>query len=131
MTTVLARPFVPITFGAFMVCAETCLHFESIVGLPASWFDLPIHDWLAGGFLIAAGFKSGTRPELNGPWRAAAWGFMLSLLVSALFGYLGEWWTGQVEANGWISEVWLLVILTSLTMVALVALIDTLRPSAG
>jgi hypothetical protein len=56
--TLLARPVVAIGFGAFLLCAETCLHFESLLSLPQSWLSLPIHDWVAGSFLIYAGARS-------------------------------------------------------------------------
>jgi hypothetical protein len=35
---VFALPMLAIVFGAFILCAETCLHFESILD-PAQWSD--------------------------------------------------------------------------------------------
>ena len=37
-----------IVFGAFILCAETCQHYEGIVH-PSSWLDLPLHELLFGG----------------------------------------------------------------------------------
>jgi len=61
--TLFASPMLAIAFGAFLLCAETCLHFESLLALPGSWLSLPIHDWIAGGFLVYGGVRS--RREWN------------------------------------------------------------------
>lgn len=72
------HPVVAIVFGAFIVCAETCLHFGDIVS-QASWIDLPIHDWLAGIGLIWAGIV-GRRDRNRGRlYLGTAWGFMTNL----------------------------------------------------
>lgn len=121
----MSRPILAIVFGAFILCAETCLHFESIAG--AVWLDVPWHDWIAGGWLIAAGLLAQKRGSA-GQFLAAPWAFMLSLLVGAFFGHLAEWWTGTADAPAdWLSETALLSILTGLMVVAACAVIGTLR----
>ena len=83
-----ARPIVAIAFGAFIVCAETCLHFESLA--TGGWLDMPWHDWIAGGWLIVAGVRTqSSRLRLAVPWA-----FMLSLPVGALLGLWADWWAG-------------------------------------
>jgi heme/copper-type cytochrome/quinol oxidase subunit 1 len=47
-----AKPGVAIGFGAFMLCAETCLHAESFLAADATAFELPIHDWAVGIVLV-------------------------------------------------------------------------------
>jgi hypothetical protein len=56
--TFFANPSLAIAFGAFLLCAETCLHFESLLALPESWLSLPIHDWVAGCFLLYDGVRT-------------------------------------------------------------------------
>ena len=56
--TYFARPGVAIAFGAFMLCAETCLHAESFLAAGAKPFELPFYDWTAGVFLLTAGVLS-------------------------------------------------------------------------
>jgi hypothetical protein len=120
-----ANPTVAIAFGAFMLCAETCLHAESVLHVRTQWPDLPIHDWAAGGFLLIAGIAS--RRDWPRRWavQAAAWGFMLSLLVAALFAYLSEWLTPP-DNYDWFSEGTFLSIITVMSGIALAALTATL-----
>jgi hypothetical protein len=83
-----ARPALAVAFGAFILCAETCLHVEDLAA--AAWLDMPWHDWIAGGWLVVAGLRRQTSgPALS---LTAAWTFMLSLLIGAFFGHLAEWW---------------------------------------
>jgi hypothetical protein len=120
--SVFARPVLAVVFGAFIICAETCLHFESLAG--AVWLDMPWHDWFAGGWLVVAGWRSQT----PSPSLTAAWAFMLSLLVAAFFGQMAEWWMpSSGPSNGWLSEGTLLAALSGLTATAACAVIVTLR----
>ena len=81
MTRALASSWFAALFGAFFLCAATSAHAAAIA--PADWLSWPIHDWLAGALLLAAGLrKSGARVRL---WRAGAWGIMTSLLFGSLF----------------------------------------------
>jgi hypothetical protein len=53
---------------------------------------------------------------------------MLSLLVSAFFGNLAEWWRPSTPApNDWLSERALLVWLTALTVTAACAVTGLLK----
>ena len=118
---------VAIAFGAFMLCTETCLHAESILHARTEWADLPIHDWLAGGFLIAAGVASKRDWPQRVVFQAAAWAFMLSLLVRALFAWIEEWVTPPDASEWGISESGFVVIVAVLAVVALASLIFTVR----
>ena len=114
-----------IAFGAFLICAETCLHFESLVALPESWLALPVHDWLAGAFLVVAGVKS---RRVAGPGRlylVAAWAFNASLLCGAFFLHLEEW-SSAAPQEDWLSERALVVIIGILLAVAVAGLVSTM-----
>ena len=94
-----------IVFGAFMLCAETCLHAESFLAAGATAFELPFYDWTAGVFLLTAGVLSQRSWTLTRrQYQAVAWGFMLSLLFGALVSQLQEWLTPPNEAEWGISE---------------------------
>jgi len=121
----LAKPVIAIVFGAFMLCAETCLHAESWLNVRTQWPDLPFHDWAAGGFLLTAGILSQRDWSRRWPYQAVAWGFMLSLLVGALFGHFAEWLTPP-DTVEWFSEGTFLVLIVALTAIALGALMVTL-----
>ncbi len=55
------------------------------------WTDLPFHDWLAGGFLVYSGVVARRDWGQGRPYQAAAWGFMMGLLVAAFFAHLDDW----------------------------------------
>lgn len=123
-----AKPVVAIAFGAFMLCAETCLHAESVFNLAAAPLDLPYYDWTAAGFLLAAGtLSSRAWTESRRFYQAVAWSFMLSLLVGAFFGSLSEWRLPPNDFEWGISETGFLVIITALAAVALCGLVSTIR----
>jgi len=123
--TSFAHPAVAIGFGAFVLCAETCLHFEDIVAL-TSWLGLPIHDWAAGLFLVIAGVLSHRNWPAGRPYQTAAWGFMLSLLFGAFVGHWEEWRAG-IDAGGWLTPSWFIGILGGLTAIATAALVTTIN----
>jgi len=117
--TFLAKPSVAVGFGAFIVCAETCDHWHAIAGL--SWLNMPLHDWTAGLLLMAV-------PVVRGrAYQAAAWAFMLSLLVGAFFGHL-ELFLGPPEPDATIPERIVFPVLVVLNLIALLSLIGTLWP---
>jgi hypothetical protein len=120
-----ARPIVALGFGAFLLCAETCLHFESVLSLPQSWLSLPIHDWAAGSFLVYGAVRS-RRDWVSGrPVQAAAWAFNLSLLCAAFPEHL-ENLLAQSPDEGWIPERVLVSIIGLLFVVSLCGLVSTL-----
>jgi hypothetical protein len=53
-----AKPAVAIAFGAFFLCAETCLHAEELLQAASRPLELPLYDWAAGGLLLVAGVLS-------------------------------------------------------------------------
>jgi hypothetical protein len=121
---VFVRPVFAVAFGGLILCAETCLHFESIS--TAAWLDMPWHDWIAAGWLLAAGLRGqSSRPALA---LTGAWAFMLSLLVAAFFGHLAEWWRPSPTAHSeWLSEGTVLVWLIALTVTAACAVTGLLQ----
>jgi hypothetical protein len=121
----LARPVVAIVFGAFLICAETCLHFESVRAFPQDWLSLPLHDWTAGLFLVYCAARSRRDWSRGRPYQAAAWGFMLSLLVEAFFAHVEEW-SLQSQSDRWIPEGAFVGILAGLLVLALCCLVSTL-----
>lgn len=114
-----------IAFGAFLICAETCLHLESLFALPAGWLALPIHDWLAGAFLVVAGVKARRAAGPGRLYQVAAWAFNASLLCGAFFGHLEEW-SSTAPADEWLSERALVVIIGILLVMAVVGLVSTM-----
>jgi hypothetical protein len=123
-----AKPGVAIAFGAFMLCAETCLHAESFLAADASAFELPIYDWTAGLFLLSAGVLSQRSWTLTRrQYQAAAWAFMLSLLFGALVPSLQEWVIPPNEIEWGISEGFFVGIILALATVALCGLVSTLK----
>jgi hypothetical protein len=123
-----AHPIVAITFGAFMLCAETCLHAESFLAAGASTFELPFYDWTAGGLLLTTGVLSRRAWTITRrQYQAVAWAFMLSLLFGALISQTQEWLTPPDVAEWGISEGALLAMIFVLAAVALVGLISTLK----
>jgi hypothetical protein len=127
--TYFAKPAVAITFGAFMLCAETCLHADTLLQGASRPLELPLYDWSAGAFLLAAGVLSQREWNLTRrQYQAAAWAFMLSLLTGALFGHLNEWLSPPVEPPSWgISETGFLVIIAALVVIATCGLVSTVR----
>ena len=122
-----AKPVVAIAFGAFFLCAETCLHAQELLQFASRPLELPLYDWAAGGFLLTAGLlgrrhHSPARRQVQ----AAAWGFMLSLLVGASFSILDEWLTPPEESE-WLSEGAFLAIVATMTVIALFALVSTMK----
>ena len=122
-----ARPGVAIGFGAFFLCAETCLHAEEVLQFASRPLELPVYDWTAGGFLLIAGVLS-RRDWSTGcrQYQAVAWGFMLSLLTGASFSMLGEWLRPPDESD-WLSEGAFLLIVMTMTLIALCGLVSTLK----
>jgi hypothetical protein len=123
--TFFASPILAIVVGAFLICAETCLHFQSLLALPGSWLSLPIHDWVAGSFLIYGGVRGQRDWGTGGLYQVAAWAFNVSLLCGAFFGHLEDWST-EVPAEGWISERALVTIIGFLLTISLCGLVSTI-----
>jgi hypothetical protein len=78
---VLGRPALAIGFGAFLLCPETCLHFDSLRSLPEGWVSLPIYDWAAGLFLLCVGVR-GQRRMIGAPLLI---GVLLMIALGALW----------------------------------------------
>ena len=121
----LARPTVAIAFGAFILCAETRLHFESITR-PESLLDLPWHDWAAGLFLLHAGVVRRGKSARSHVYLAAAWGFMTSLLGAAVLAHVEEL-AAPPSPDEWISARIFFGILLGLLLVSVSALVSTIR----
>lgn len=131
--TYFAKPGVAMAFGAFMLCAETCLHADTLLQLSTQPLELPLYDWTAGGFLLGAGVmaRRGWTNTRRG-YQAAAWAFMLSLLTGALLSHINGWLTPPVEPPSWgISETGFLVIITALAGMALCGLVSTVKANDG
>ena len=123
-----SRPGVAIGFGAFMLCAETCLHAESFLAAGATPFELPVYDWTAGAFLLTTGVLSQRSWSLSRrQYQAVAWGFMLSLLFGALLSQLQEWLTPPDDVAWGMSEGAFLAIILTLVGIALCGLVSTVR----
>ena len=123
-----AKPGVAIAFGAFMLCAETCLHADSFLAGDASTFELPIYDWTAGVFLLTAGVLSQRSWTLTRrQYQAVAWAFMLSLLFGALISFVQEWLTPPNVIDWGLSEGAFVAIILALTVIALFGLVSTVR----
>jgi hypothetical protein len=122
-----AKPAVAIGFGAFFLCAETCLHAEEVLQFASRPLELPVYDWAAGGFLLVAGVLSHRDwSTVRRQYQAVAWGFMLSLLTGAALSLLGEWLTPPDESE-WLSEGAFLTIVVMMAFIALCGLVSTLR----
>ena len=126
--TVFARPMVAVVFAAFILCAETCLHAESILR-PAQWVDLPIHDWLAGAFLLYGAVKARRDWTVGRPYLASAWAFMASLLAAAFVGHWEEWALGSPSGE-WISNGAFVVIIGVLLAISACGTAASLRARA-
>jgi hypothetical protein len=126
--TYFAKPGLAIAFGAFMLCAETCLHAESFLAAGATPFELPLYDWTAGAFLLTAGVLSQRSWTLTRrQYQAVAWAFMLSLLFGAFVSYVQEWLTPPNVIDWGISEGGFVGIILALVLIALCGLVSTLR----
>ena len=125
--TYFAKPALAIAFGAFFLCAETCLHADSVLHFASRPLQLPVYDWAAGGVLLVAGIL-GRRDSNTGrrQYQAVAWAFMLSLLVGASFEILGEWLTPPNETD-WLSEGAFLTVVVAMTIIAACGLVGTLK----
>jgi hypothetical protein len=122
-----AKPGVAIAFGAFMLCAETCLHADSFLAADATAFELPLYDWTAGAFLLTAGVMSQRSWTLTRrQYQAVAWAFMLSLLFGAMVSYVHEWLTPPNIVEWGISEGAFVTIILALVITALCGLVGTL-----
>jgi len=125
---IFARPIVAIAFGAFMFCAETCLHADSVLRVKTAPLDLPYYDWTAAGFLLCAGVLSRRDwTDTRRQYQAVAWGFMLSLLTGAFLRSVSDWLMPPDYSEWGISEAGFVVIIASLLGVALSGLISTVR----
>jgi len=128
--TLFANPMLAIGFGAFLLCAETCRHFESLLSLPGSWLSLPIHDWVAGCFLLYGAVRSRREWSTGRLYQLAAWAFNASLLCGAFLGHLEDWSAGA-QGDEWISEGALLVVIGLLFAISLCALVSTMAVRAA
>ena len=123
-----AKPGVAIAFGAFMLCAETCLHAESFLAADATAFELPLYDWTAAVFLLTTGVMSQRSWTLTRrQYQAVAWAFMLSLLFGALVSFVQEWLTPPNVVEWGISEGGFVAIILALVIIAMFGLVSTLR----
>jgi hypothetical protein len=128
--SIFAKPVVAIAFGAFMFCAETCLHAEDLLNLSTAPLDLPYYDWTAAAVLSGAGVLSWRQwSDRRRQYQALAWSFMLSLLTGALLGNLAEWLTPPHETEWGISETGFVVIVVVLTTIAFCGLVSTVKTS--
>ena len=122
-----AQPWVAMLFGAFIVGIEACDHFDSIVGLPKTWPDLPLYDWIAGILLVWTAVLSRRDWTMRREYQTVAWAFMSSLLIGSVYGHLGDWLTRPSSANtDSIPRGALVGILIALNAIALCGLIGTL-----
>jgi hypothetical protein len=117
-------------FGAFLICAEACLHFETLLALPGSWLSLPFYDWAAGAFLIFAGVRSHRDWGSGHLYQVAAWAFSVSLLFGAFFGFLAES-PAEAPAENLISDLALTIIVGFLFALSLCGLASTMAVSSG
>ena len=122
-----AKPGVAIAFGAFMLCAETCLHADSFLAADGTAFELPIYDWTAGVFLLTAGVANQRSWTLTRRQYQVAWAFMLSLLFGALVSFVQEWLTPPNVVEWGISEGAFVAIILALATIALCGLVSTLK----
>ena len=124
-----AKPGLAIAFSAFFLCAETCLHADSVLNVASRPLELPVYDWTAGGFLLVAGvLNRRDRTTARRQYLAVAWAFMLSLLVGASYEMLGEW-SRPPDQSDWLSEGAFLAIVPTMTSIAACGLVSTLKPS--
>jgi uncharacterized protein involved in response to NO len=121
-----AKPAVAIAFGAFFLCAETCLHADSILQFASQPLELPVYDWTAGAFLLVTGILSGRKWTLTRrQYQAVAWGFMLSLLVGAFIPSVTDWLSPPDETH-WLSEGGFVLAIAIMIAVAGCGIVSTL-----
>ena len=130
------RPSLALTFGAFMLCAETCNHFDDLLGARSNLLAVPWYDWSSGVFLVYAGMRSRRDWVTGRPLQIAAWAFVLSLLSGAFVRELESWMApaGDVAGNGGLVPLEqgpYVLIIAILGALALAALIATTRISHG
>jgi hypothetical protein len=123
--SVFARPGLAVGFGAFFLCAETCLHFENILSL--DWPSVPFHDWAVALFLIYGGTQSRKDWASGRPYQAVGWALNASLLYMALTGHLEESGTQTAEEDPWISERAIVLSIGVMLAIALCGLWSTLQ----
>ena len=122
---VLSGPRVAIAFGTFLIVAEACRHASAFSSLPASFLSLPIHDWIAGGYLIYAGWRARRDAVAGRLHMLAAWAFNASLLCGAFLGYLEEFSVGTEQVNA--TAIGFVGIVAVLFLISLGGMLGTLR----
>ncbi len=125
MLRFLGGPRVAIAFGAFLIVAEACRHANAFTSLPASFLSLPIHDWIAGGYLVYAGWRAKRDAAAGRLHLLAAWAFNASLLCGAFLGYLEDFSVGAEQINA--TTIGFVGIVALLFLISLGGLIGTLR----
>ena len=93
--TFLAKPFVALGFGAFFLCAATCVHFDEIGTAPLSLGP----DWAAGVLLVGSAVLSGRSWDSGRGYQIAAWAFMVSLLFGSVLGNIEEWMSNAPDGG--------------------------------
>lgn len=128
--TFLAKPSVALGFGAFFLCAATCVHFDEIASAPLSLAP----DWAAGILLVGGAAISGRDWGNGRAYQIAAWAFMVSLLFGSFLGNLEEWVSEAPDAGttGLVSMSHgpYFAIITILFVLALGGLISSLNVKA-
>jgi hypothetical protein len=128
--TLFATPMLAIGFGAFLLCAETCLHLDEVL-TRQSWLALPIYDWATGLFLVYSGVRSRREWATGRLYQIAGWAFNVSLLGGAFLGTLEEWTSGTPVAEEWFSAEVFLTIIAFLFAVSVCALASTMMTSGA
>ena len=95
-----------------------------------SWLSLPIHDWVAGCFLLYGAVRSRREWSTGRLYQVAAWAFNASLMCGAFLGHLEDWSAGA-QGEEWISERALLVVIGLLFAISLCALVSTMAVRAA
>jgi hypothetical protein len=125
---IFARPAVAIGFGAFFLCAETCLHAEEILQVASEPLALPLYDWSAGAVLLGAGIMTQRAWTLTRrQFQLVAWGFMVSLLFGALISNIEEWLTPPASFEWGISEAGFIVIISLMIAIGIASIVGTIR----
>src|SRR5262245_7539815 len=122
-----ARPIVALFFGAFFLCAASCVNFDYIVSSPLE----VVPDWAAGGLLVGGALVSHRNWTNGRVYQIAAWAFMTSLLFASMVGNLDAWLaeppathtTGVVPMSQGTYLAWV----AALFLLSLIGLIASLR----